>query len=452
MIDYAWDLGLSGLAFTDHDCLSGAVKFIEDYEKKLVKEWRDIHGTEAELPSYQEISDELNFKIILGNEIYLSEEGLDEAMYREKGGHFYHCILLAKDKEGFMQLKQLSSAAWSRGWWRAVMRTPTWPSDLFKFVKGGHLVCSTACLGGYIARNVMDYINSKDEIFLQKVNNHLSMMQQLFGKENFYIELQPNGDENGDQNVFNKFMLEHYWGKYPFIFTTDAHYLNPSLREIHKAFLNSRSSKNRDVDEYYGYAYMMSQKEVQELIPYVTDEQFNEMVANTIKIRNLCGTYYNLNQKSVIPYVEFEHDQEYTDDLEIFNDVSAEKYPNFYYYLHTKDKADNYLAKLIAHGYVKKYKTSWSDEIYYARLEEELWTIKEVGNIIEQHMSNYFITMNKIIDLVWNKAGSIVGPSRGSAGAMLINYLLDITQMNPIELNLPFVWRFMHPSRPDLPD
>ena len=67
-------------------------------------------------------------------------------------------------------------------------------------------------------------------------------------------------------------------------------------------------------------------------------------------------------------------------------------------------------------------------------------------------MSEYFITMSKIIDLCWNEAGSIVGPSRGSAGALLINYLLGITQMNPIEMDLPYVWRFLHPSRPDLPD
>ena len=67
-------------------------------------------------------------------------------------------------------------------------------------------------------------------------------------------------------------------------------------------------------------------------------------------------------------------------------------------------------------------------------------------------MADYFITMSKIIDICWNEAGSLVGPSRGSAGALLINYLLGITQMNPVEMELPFVWRFLHPSRPDLPD
>ena len=106
---------------------------------------------------------------------------------------------------------------------------------------------------------------------------------------------------------------------------------------------------------------------------------------------------------------------------------------------------------MIAHGFVQKYKDSWDTQVYYSRLEEELWTIKTIGDNIKQSMSDYFITMSKMVDIMW-EAGSLVGPSRGSAGAMLINYLIDITQGNPIELDLPFVWRFMHPSRPDYPD
>ena len=132
MMDYAWDIGLSGIAMTDHDCISGAIKYIKTYKKKVEKEWRKLHP-EEELPSFQQIADELDFKPILGNEIYLSEEGLcEENMY---SGHFWHLILLAKDAEGFKQIKQLSSAAWRRAWFRAILRTPTYPSDLFKFVQ-----------------------------------------------------------------------------------------------------------------------------------------------------------------------------------------------------------------------------------------------------------------------------------------------------------------------------
>jgi DNA polymerase-3 subunit alpha len=447
MLDYTWDLGLGGLAFTDHDCISGAVRAQKSYEAKLEKEWRKIHGKDEKLPDYESISKELDFKAIFGNEIYETEEGLNEA--NMSSGHFYHLILLAKDFEGFHQIRELSSRSWARGWYRMpIMRTPTYPSDLKDIIKGGHVVCSSACLASFVDRTITNILTGEHPELVNILDNYISEMQNLFGKGNYYLELQPSNRE--EQISVNKYLIEHYWGKYPFIFTTDAHYLKASLREVHKAFLNSRSSGDRDVDEFYSFAYFMSQDEVRSLMPYVTDEQFSEMVNNSRLIRDMC-TYYTLKQKQVIARAEYEHEKEYEQDLQVFDNVEESKYPNFYYYLHTKDETDHYLAELIAHGYVKKYKTSWLDEVYYARLEEELWTIREVGNKIEQHMSDYFITMSKMIDLMWG-AGSFVGPSRGSAGVLLINYLLGITQINPIFFNLPYVWRFMHPSRPDLPD
>lgn len=458
MINYAWDLGFSGLAFTDHDCISGAIEELDCYKRKITDEWTKLNP-DKEVPSVEEMAAELNFKIMLGNEIYLTAEGVTEETQREnyKNGektYFYHYLLVAKDAEGFKQIRQLSSRAWSRGFFYGrMMRTPTYPSDLFEIVKGGHIVCSTACLAGYVARKYNEMVACLDEeqkrAIKQQIDNHLQMMEELFGKGNYYLELQPS--EKFDQIDYNKWLINNYWGKYPFIFTTDAHYLKPALREVHKAFLNSRSSGTRDVDEFYGYAYMMAAEEVYGFMKsYITEEQFQEMINNTNRIQQMCS-YYTLDQKQVIARVAYEHFDEYKEDLEFFDDVDEQTYPNFYYYLHTDNQADNYLARLIAHGYINKYDETWNSETYYNRLEEELWTIKEVGEKIGQHMSDYFISMAKMIDLMW-EAGSIVGPSRGSAGAMLINYLLGITQMNPIELNLPYVWRFMHPSRPDLPD
>ena len=462
MIDYAWDMGMSGLCFTDHDCLSGTLKELDEYRAKLKKEWATMYP-EIDFPGYEEASNKLDFKVILGNEIYLSEEGLTEAqMDGNHPVHFWHLILIAKDYEGFHQLRQLSSRAWGRAWFRGILRTPTYPSDLVEIVGGnpGHIICSTACLGGYAAwcwkkafhnETVFPWEEGQDnDFYLNKLDSHLMAMQSLFGKENFYIELQPN-EEGSEQNEYNQFMIGRYWDKYPFVFSTDAHYLKADEREIHKAFLNSKSSKDREVDEFYKYAYMMSQKEVRSLMGYINDNQFMSMVNNTRKIKDMCQ-FYELEQKPKLATVEYEHWDEYKDDLEVFSDVDEERYPNFYHYLHTDKKSDNYLARLVAHGYIEKYKTSWEDEVYYKRLEEEFWTLKQVGDKIEQPMADYFITMSKIIDIVWNNANSLVGPSRGSAGALLINYLLGITQMNPIEMDLPFVWRFLHPSRPDLPD
>lgn len=454
MVDYAWELGLSSLAMTEHDCLSGTLYALDVYRSKLEKEWSKAYP-DVEFPSYEEAAQKLNFKVILGNEIYLSEEGLT-ADNVSSDSHFWHLILLAKDKEGYMQLRHLSSSAWKRAWTKNILRTPTYPSDLFEYVKGGHLVCSSACLGGYPAWCWKQIVNSNSkhsedaQFYYDKLDNHLFAMQQLFGEGNYYIELQPN-EEGSEQNEYNKFMIDRYWSKYPFIFSTDAHYLKAEEREIHKDFLNSKSSKDREVDEFYKYAYIMSLEEVRSLMQYVDNEKFETMVNNTLKIGDMCS-YYTFEQKPKLASVEYEFYDEYEEDLQIFNEVTEDKYPNFYYYLHSDKKSDNYLARLVAHGYVEKYKSDWNDNIYFSRLEEEFWTLREVGNKIEQSMADYFITMSKIIDICWNNANTLVGPSRGSAGSLLINYLLGITQINPIELDLPFVWRFLHPSRPDLPD
>ena len=146
MIDYAWDLNLSGLAMTEHDCLSGTLKALDCFKAKLNKEWTNLFP-EREKPDYNTMSKELDFKVLLGNEIYLTAEGAD----KDYTGNYFHYLLIAKDAEGYRQLKQLSSRAWKRSWMKAILRTPTYPSDLFDIVSGGHLVCSTACLGGYAA-------------------------------------------------------------------------------------------------------------------------------------------------------------------------------------------------------------------------------------------------------------------------------------------------------------
>ena len=123
LINKAIELGLAGITITDHEALCGHVE-LNIYQKEIQK-------------------NNPNFKIALGNEIYLVDE-------RENGIKYYHFILIAKDKEGHKQLRELSSQAWMNSYYdRGMERVPTLKSELIDIVRKypGHLIATTAGLG-----------------------------------------------------------------------------------------------------------------------------------------------------------------------------------------------------------------------------------------------------------------------------------------------------------------
>ena len=423
-MDYAYELGLKAVAITDHDCLTSHVRALNYYNKK----YKDK-----------------DFKLILGNEIYITREGLTSETH-EAGEKFYHCILLAKDEIGHRQLRELSSRAWTRGYVKFIMRTPTYLSDIEEIVGAdpGHLVCTTACLGGMTGT----FFTTGQ---LERIKPILYAMKNVFGENNFFIELQPSYMD--DQLRYNSYMKENYSDEFNFVVATDSHYLKKEEREIHKTFLNSKDSKgNREVDEFYASAYMMGPEEIHSYMDkYLGDEFVNNMMSNTLSIAECCNDYV-LDHPQIVPKIQYEwvsRDYRALDDLR--KHVGAR--PNLNYYCNESDneEADKYLALLIAEGY-KKLIGEYLDE-YLDRLEEELATFKAISENIKQPLSDYFNTMAKIIDIVWTDGDSLVGPGRGSGCGCLINYLLGITQLDPLrqELEMPY-FRFLHPSRPELPD
>ena len=428
LIQYAIDIGLSGIAITDHDCVGGHVRA-----------WN----------YYNNLSDDIknNFKLILGNEIYLCRSDLT-AETHQKGEPFYHLILLALDDIGHEQIRQISTRAWSRSYMRNIMRTPTYSEDLFEIIgdNPGHVIATTACLGGYCG--TMYGLREYDSI-----ERHLSLMSDLFGFNNFFIELQPS--KQSDQINYNKYMIAKYWNKYNFICTTDAHYLRKEDAAVHKVFLNSKSSGDREVDSFYSSAYMMSFEEIQEYFDAMNlHNEFIQMCANTLDINNrVVG--YNLKQGSIIPKISYETTNDIKLAVTLFaNELYSYKIdiPFITRMLQENHDADIYMIYLISQGWYK-INSFENKEQYIQELEYECEQLYEISKQLKQSMSDYFITMAKMIDIMWEEAGTIVGPARGSAGSSLIAYLLGITQINPLTqpVELPF-WRFIHKDRPGLPD
>jgi DNA polymerase-3 subunit alpha len=185
LFDNAYEKGLSAIALTDHDVLSGHVKAVQYYKDN----YKDK-----------------DFKLILGNEIYLTREGLDSKNYK-KGEKFYHTLLLSKNAKGHRQLRKLSSRAWERSFNKYnMMRTPTYPSDLQEIVgeEPGNIIATTACLGSFTGVA----FQREGESAKQKIEGYLESMVDIFGYENFYIEVQPSRQR--DQTKYNKFMIKNF--------------------------------------------------------------------------------------------------------------------------------------------------------------------------------------------------------------------------------------------------
>ena len=137
LINRAIELGLAGIAITDHETTSGHPD-ANFYAEEIVKEHPD-------------------FKIALGNEIYLCDT-------REMGQKYYHFILLAKNAVGWRALRELSSRAWLNSYWdRGMERVVTLKSDLEEIVHKypNTLIATTACLGGELSTAVTNMSNAE---------------------------------------------------------------------------------------------------------------------------------------------------------------------------------------------------------------------------------------------------------------------------------------------------
>lgn len=225
MIDYAIEIGHNVIAFTEHETISNAVK-IEKYYNKIKKDHPD-------------------FKVILGNEIYLCRDGLNGQNFIRGEDKYYHFILLAKDAIGHKQIRELSTRAWLRSYLTGKMRrVPTYYQDLLDIVAPdpGHIIATTACLGGFLGTKLLHWrmmteIGRSDDYYT-KLKHWLRSMEDIFGRGNFYLEMQPSTD---DEQVFvNKEIIKLSDSlDIPYIISTDTHYLKKEDAPIHAAFLKS---------------------------------------------------------------------------------------------------------------------------------------------------------------------------------------------------------------------
>ena len=407
LIQYAYDIGLKGMAITDHEALSAHIKALKFYKQKCKEDekWKE-------------------FKLILGNEIYLCRDGLSPETY-EKGEKFPHFILLAKDEIGHAQLRELSSRAWAHSFTQFMTRVPTYYQDIEEIVgkNPGHLVASSACIGSQLG---IWYNNDQKH----EAKTFIMWCKKVFG-DDYYLELQPARYE--EQIGYNKWLLElgvTYGIKC--IVTTDSHYMRKEDREVHSAFLNSKDG-DRETSEFYAYTYMMSAQEVIEhMNDYLSEEDIQVLFDNTNEINDKVITY-DLAQPQIVPHLSDDRSK-HPEWKRIYPMIKIqEKYEYLNKYYHSESEDDRYLIYL---GLMKLSDMNLEEPKrtqYIERLETELAECWLVSERLGQPISSYLLMVRNIIQIMWNKAESLVGISRGSAGVMLINYLIGVTQMNPLE-------------------
>lgn len=372
LIAKAQKYNMNAVALTDHGAMYGAIQF---YEK----------ATKA------------GIKPIIGCELYQAPASrLDKVKSNEKN---HHLVVLAKSTKGYQNIIKLSSVGFMEGFYykpRVDLET------LSKYSQD--VIALSACMAGKIPKLLLidEYEKAKDV-----ANSY----RDIFGKENFYLELQDQKLEG--QNKINEGIIDISKElNIPLVATNDVHYLDKENSFFHDILLCIQTGKVIDEakrlrfnsDEFY----FKSPEEMNAIF-----SEHPDALKNTLEIADQCN-------------VEIDLGNIYLPEVEIPKDFTA----------------DSYLSDLCQKNLKSKYPVV-TEEINQ-RIEYELNMVSKMG------FSGYFIIVADFVDFA-KKNGIWVGSGRGSAAGSIIAYLLNITEIDPIKYGLIFE-RFLNPERREMPD
>ncbi len=368
------ELGQTAVAITDHGNMYGAVEFWNEAKKNGIKP-------------------------IIGCEVYVAPRThLDKEPKIDNSP--YHLLLLCENNEGYKNLVKLVSIASIDGFYSK----PRVDKELLRKYHEG-LICLSACVAGEVPRKIAaDNYEGAKESALEYL--------EIFGKGNYYIEVQDHGIEEEAKALPLLYKLSNETG-IPLAATNDCHYINKSDSEMQKVLLCIQTGKTLDEPNGMGFQtdefYVKSADEMEALF-----HGHEEAVTNTAKIAERCC-------------VEFE-----------FGNI---KLPKFTIEGVTDNKA--YFRELCRKGMFEKYGSS-PEQAVTERMEYELSIITTMG------YTDYYL-------IVWDfiryaRENNIpVGPGRGSGAGSLCAYCIGITGIDPMKFNLLFE-RFLNPERVSMPD
>ncbi len=339
-------------------------------------------------------------KPIIGMEAYKSGGSRFEKE-KSKGRNTYHLTILAKNYQGYKNLIKLSTDAFLEGFYYK----PRIDFELLEKYRDGLIVLS-GCKSG----EIMSFLLTGQ---MDKAEEVLKRYLEIFDK-NFYLEIQRHPQDRELESANKELIKLSRKYNVPLVATADVHYLNKEdayAQEVLLCIQTQRAiyEKDRglsmiDVPDFYF-------KNAEEMKGLFLD--LPEAIDNTLKIADEC----NLE----IPYGQW-------------------ILPKFD--LPANTSADEYLRKLVMER--KSRVKGFDDKLVEERINYELEIISKKG------YSTYFLIVQDFVNWAKEK-GIAVGPGRGSVAGSLVAYILRITDVNPLEYNLPFE-RFLNPERPTPPD
>lgn len=360
LAERAQEIGLKGIIYTDHECLSGSIKICEMREKYP------------------------NLKLGIGNEIYLVDQ-------RGPKQHYYHFLLIAKDAIGHKQLRVLSSESWLQAYSdRGLERVPTLKSEVEKIIKEnpGHVIATTACLAGELSADIEQLIearrlgnNGAEALAYNKTLSFLGWCKNVFN-DDFYIEIPPGASK--EQIEVNKKLYQIAHSQNIKIETScDAHYERADKRNVHAAFLRSKDGE-RETDSFYHYSYLQSEEEILKHLEAAfgedTERVYQECCDTAQEIFDKI-TEYDLRHPQRIPRVEVKDYPKKTPPLEF-----QKEYPILSSMFISDDKSERYWINQCQEALKEK---KLQQPAYYKELEKEADIKRVVGARLGTNMFNY---------------------------------------------------------------
>ncbi len=366
-------LGMTSCAVTDHGVLYGVIDF------------------------YNAMKD-AGIKPIIGMEAYVCRDRKDRS---PAGRENSHLILLCENNTGYQNLMYLSSEAFLTGYYYR-------PRMDYQLIREHHegLIAMSACLSGDLPKLLL---NGQDET----ARAYVREMQEIFGPENFFIELMDHNLRD-EKTVMPRLIALAREMNVPLVATNDCHYLEKKDADAQEVLMCIQTGKNLADDQRMRMEtrelYVKSEEEMRELFRQVPDA-----IENTGRIAARCE-------------VTFE-----------FGVTRLPRYP-----VPEGETAEHMLRRLCDEGMATRYPGAGEDSEPRKRLEYELNTIAHMGYV------DYFLIVWDFIHYAKSR-GIMVGPGRGSGAGSIVAYSLGITMLDPLKYQLLFE-RFLNPERVTMPD